>query len=304
MEIIDLNTQKAETCEISIALGNFDGIHIGHQYLIKDNIRKAKDKNLKSSVLLFKNHTKTILKKDKNSKIGIITSYSQKLKLLKELGVEIVYTIDFDKNVMKLTPEEFIKDILLDKLNTKLVTVGFNYRFGNKASGDSKYLKTIGMKEGFEVNIIKPIYIDNEIVSSTNIRNLIRSGDIDKANSFLNRSYSVLGIVVEGTSRGRKLGFPTANIKLNDNYVVPHTGVYKTITMIDDKKYLSLTNIGYNPTFDGDELKIETYILNFRNNIYGKLIEINFDEFIRDDIKFSTAGELIKQMKKDVEHIK
>ncbi|CCQ93059.1 Riboflavin biosynthesis protein RibF [[Clostridium] ultunense Esp] len=304
MEIIDLNNYEESRYETGVALGNFDGIHIGHQHLIKDNIDKAKERNLKSSVLLFKNHTKTILDKEGKSKLEIITPYNQKLEILDRLGVDLIYTINFDKNLMKLSPEEFVRSILIDRLNAKLVTVGFDYRFGHKAAGDSEYLIHLGKEEGFQVNIIEPIYVNEEVVSSTLIRNLIKSGSIEKANNLIGRYYSIVGQVVKGRSRGSKIGYPTANLRLEHEYVIPKTGVYKTITILGDKEYISLTNIGYNPTFNEDELKIENYILNFNNNIYGKHMEVKFLEFIRDDIKFNTTQELIEQIKRDVEYVK
>lgn len=304
MEIIDLNNFEENIYETGIALGNFDGIHVGHQYLIKDNIKKAKDKNLKPSVLLFKNHTKTLLGNKESSKLEIITPYDQKLNILAELGIEVIYTINFDKSIMKLSPEEFVKDILINRLKAKLVTVGFDYRFGHKAAGDSEYLLFLGEKEGFQVNIIKPIYVNNEVVSSTRIRNLIKSGYIKKANNLLGRDYFIIGKVIKGKSRGSKMGYPTANLKLDNNYIIPKIGVYKTITLLDTKEYTSLTNIGYNPTFNENELKIENYILDFSGDLYNKFIEVKFVEFIRDDIKYNTTTELIKQIEKDVEYVK
>lgn len=304
MKIIDAMNSSEKKYVTAVALGNFDGIHIGHQYLLKSNIEKAKEKNLKPSVLFFKNHTKTILKKDENFKIDILTSFEEKIQLLKELGIEIVYVMDFNERIMKLSPELFVKNILLERLNAKLVTVGFDYRFGYKAQGDSNYLKELGKANGFVVNVIDPVYVEGEIVSSTIIRNLIINGYIEKANKLLGRNYCLIGTVIKGRSRGRKLGFPTANIRLNDRYVIPKTGVYKTFTYVDNSKFLSLTNIGYNPTFNEKNLKIETYILDFDEDIYDSIIKIEFMEFIRDDIKFNSVEELKNQMHKDVLYIK
>ncbi len=302
MEIIDLNAEKSNY-ETAIALGNFDGVHIGHKYLIEDNIRKAMEMNLKPGVLLFNNHTKNVLKKNSKS-VPILTSNEQKLKILKDLGVEVVFTMDFNENVMKLSGEEFVENIIIDQLKAKLVTVGFDYRFGYKAVGDCRYLKDLGIKKGFKTNIITPITIDNEIVSSTKIRQLLMEGNIKKANKFLGRYYTIIGQVVKGSNRGTKLGFPTANISPVDNYTIPKIGVYKTITILEEQKYLSLTNIGFNPTFNEKKLKVENHILNFNSNIYGKTIEIMFVDFIREDIKFNTAEKLIEQIKKDIYYVK
>lgn len=302
MKVVDLNNYEDKD-NIAVVLGNFDGIHKGHQYLIGDTIKKANEKNLKPSILLFKNHTKSIINHDTDS-ICILTSNRQKLEILKEMGIKIVYTMNFDENIMKLTSEEFVKNILVKKLNAKLVTVGFDYRFGHKASGDSKYLKQLGEKEGFETNIIMPIYVRDEIVSSTKIRNLIKLGNIKKANELLGRYYTIIGKVITGNRRGKKMGYPTANMDLSHNYVIPKTGVYQTITLLENKKFISLTNIGYNPTFNGEKLKIENHILDFNGNLYDKFIQIQFIDFIREDIKFNTVKELIKQIDNDVEYIK
>lgn len=304
MEIIDAVNKSEKRYATAVALGNFDGIHVGHQHLLNDNIKNAKCKKLIPSVLIFRNHTKTILKDEKNSEIDIITTYEQKMKILEELGIEIAYVMDFNEDLMRLSPDMFIDDIVLGKLNARLVTVGFDYRFGYRAKGNSEYLKEYGKKNGFEVNVIDPVYVDNEVVSSTSIRNFIRSGDIKKANRFLGRNFSLMGTVIRGRRRGRELGFPTANIHLSDRYVIPKTGVYKTFTTIDNKKFLSLTNIGYNPTFDEKELKIETYILDFTGDIYGQTIEVEFTGFIRGDVKFNTVEELKEQMYKDLRYIK
>lgn len=301
MEIIDLNNGKNKY-ETAIVLGNFDGVHKGHQYLINDTIKKANKRNLKPSILLFKNHTRTITNSRRN--VAILTNNEQKIDILRGLGIEVIYTIRFDENLMNLSGEEFVKSILVKKLNAKLVTVGFDYKFGHKASGDSNYLKDLGKKYGFQTNIIKPIYIDGELVSSTRIRNLIQAGKIKKAREILARPYALRGRVVKGSQRGSKLGYPTANIELLDNYIIPKSGVYASSTIIDDQNFLSLTNIGYNPTFNGENLKIENHILNFKKNIYGQSIEIQFLDFIREDIKFKTAQELIKQIELDVNYIK
>lgn len=300
MKIVDLEKHGSEY-NTAVALGNFDGIHKGHQYLIGDTIKKANEKKIKPSILLFKNHTKLTINKNN---VYILTSNKQKLKILKDMGIETVYTMDFNENIMKLSSEEFIKEIIVDKLKAKIVTVGFDYRFGYKASGDSEYLKKLGEVYGFETNIVMPICIDNEIVSSTKIRNLIQLGDVKKANKFLGRYYSIIGNVVSGRSRGRKLGYPTANIELINNHIVPKPGVYKSISLLNGEEFISLTNIGYNPTFNGKTLKIENHILDFNRNIYGEILEVQFLDFIREDIKFNTAEELIEQMNKDVEYAK
>lgn len=301
MEIIDLLNYNETRFNTAIALGNFDGIHIGHQQLIKTMISKSKELNIKSSLLLFKSHTKAIIDKNKPS---MITNNQQKFKIAEELGIDIVYLLDFDDKIMRLSGEEFVRDIIIDKMNGKLLVVGFDYRFGHKASGNSDYLIELGKKYDIDVVVLDPIYKDNQVVSSSIVRELITDGNMLEASNILGRAYSIIGKVIPGKNRGNKLGFPTANIKPIDNYVIPKNGVYMTNTIIDNKRYVSATNIGYNPTFDEDILKIETYILDFEGNIYGKTLEIEFIDFLRNDIKFQSKEALIEQMKIDIEIIK
>ncbi|WMM26576.1 bifunctional riboflavin kinase/FAD synthetase [Tissierella sp. MB52-C2] len=301
MEIIDLSNYNETRFNTAIALGNFDGIHIGHQQLINTMISKAKDLGIKSSLLLFKNHTKATID---NNKPNMITSNEQKFKICEELGIDIIYLLDFDDNLMKLSGEDFIKNIIIDKMNCKLLVVGFDYRFGYKASGDSEFLLELGKKHNIDVIVLDPVYKNNEVISSSIIRNLIAIGHMDEVTNILGRPYSILGKVITGKNRGNKLGFPTANMEPMDNFVIPKNGVYITNTIVDNRRYLSATNIGYNPTFNEDVLKIETYILDFGENIYGKMIEVEFIDFLRDDIKFKNKEELINQMNLDIEMVK
>ena len=301
MEIINIENFKEDRFETAIALGNFDGVHIGHQKLIKEMAEISRKFGLKSSVLLFNNHTKTILD-GKGPKL--ITSLKQKYDLIENLGVDIVYTMSFNENIMKLSPEEFVKGILIEKLNCKAVSVGTDYTFGYKKSGNANLLEKLGNKFHYFVNIVSPMYVNNEIVSSTKIRELIVKGDIDEAKALLGRDYSVRGKVVHGKKRGEKLGFPTANIELLDDYIIPRNGVYATRTIVDNKEYLSATSIGYNPTFEGNELKIESHIINFNFNIYDKVVELKFIRYLRDEYKFETIDLLKKQMHKDIMQVK
>lgn len=304
MEIIDLNksTDSQYNEEVGVALGNFDGLHRGHIKLLKSMIEESKKRNLKSAVLLFKNHTKFLL--NNGNKVKILTSNDDKIEILKNIGIDKIFLIDFNEELMKLSGYDFIKDILINKMNVKYVTIGFDYRFGYKASSTSKDMYNIGLDFNMETKIVDAIYVDEHLISSTLIRNLILEGRLKEANNYLGRYYKIKGKVVHGKKRGHKLGFPTANIDLIEPYPTPKTGVYYTKAIFNNKSYDSLTNIGYNPTFEDEELTIETYIDNFSENIYDKLIEIEFLEFIRDDIKFDSEKDLIKQMETDLKYIK
>lgn len=300
MEIINLDNYKEERFSTAIALGNFDGIHIAHKTLILSMVEDAKKFGLKPGILLFNNHTKKTIEGKSPS---ILTSNDQKIKLLTDLGIEIIYTIDFNKDIMKLSPKDFVEKILVEMLNVKSVCIGFDYRFGFKASGDTNIMMELGNEYGFKVTIIDPIYRDN-IVSSTRIRNLIREGKIEEANELLDRNYSIFGKVVDGNKMGNKLGFPTANIEMEDNFIIPKKGIYETKIILDGKSYMGATSVGTNPTFGNDILKIENHIIDFNQNIYGKIIEVDFVRYLRDEIKFDNIEDLKKQISEDVKNIK
>lgn len=301
MEIIKIENYKENRFKTAIALGNFDGIHLGHKKLIDMMVIDAKDSNLTPSVLLFSKHPKEVLL---GKSPELLTSLKDKNEILKNLGVEIVYETDFTESFRKLSPEDFVKNILIDQLNIESVFVGFDYRFGFKASGDTSVLKSLGKKYNFRVNVIDPVYDEDSILSSSEIRTHIREGNLALANEMLGRRYKVRGIVVHGNKIGRTLGYPTANIELSSNYPIPRVGVYYTKTIIEGKGFFSLTSVGTNPTVGGDSLKIESYILDFEEDIYGKEIQIEFIEYLRDELVFDSLDELRMQMDKDVESVK
>lgn len=301
MEIINLDKEENKYKNVAIALGNFDGIHLGHQELIRKVVEKSRENNLKPSILLFQNHTRATIN---NKKPDMLTTNNQKYKIAKDLGIEVVYTLNFTKEVMSLPQEEFIEKILKDILNCKVVVVGFDYRFGYRAEGTSESLNKIGRVYGIETEVVDPIEIEGEIISSSYIRRLIKDGNLEKANKLLGRNYSIEGKVVSGANRGTGLGFPTANLDYSSEYLLPLLGVYKTKTHIGDREYLSMTDIGYNPTFGEDHIKLETFILDFDSDLYGKTIEIEFLEFLRKGIKFKSKEELIEQLKKDEERVR
>jgi riboflavin kinase/FMN adenylyltransferase len=301
MEILHVENYTEKRFQTAIALGNFDGVHIGHQRLIKKMVDIANDRGLNSSVLLFENHTKSLIE---GAGPLLISSTEQKNGLIKSLGVETIYTIKFDEKLMKLTPEEFIDEILVKRLNVKAIVVGYDYRFGYKASGNSDLLRELGRKYNIQVEILPPVLINEMVVSSTRIRDLIKDGNLEDAKILLNRNFSIQGKVVSGKNIGKKLGFPTANIEPIANYIMPRIGVYSTETIVDGNKYLSATSIGYNPTFGDGSIKIESHIIDFNEEIYNKKIELIFIEFIRDEIKFDSVDSLIEQIKKDVSYVK
>lgn len=301
MEIIKIENYKENRFKTAIALGNFDGMHLGHRKLISTMVEDSKKSKITSSVLLFSKHPQEVLT---GNSPELITSLVDKQDIMKQMGVEIIYETDFSEDFRKLSPEEFIKEFLVDKLNVSSIFVGFDYRFGYKASGNVNVLKELTDKYSLELTIIDPVYDEKRVLSSTEIRTLIKDGNISLANEMLDKYYKVTGKVVHGNKIGKTLGFPTANVELSNNYPIPKKGVYRTNTILDGKKYISLTSIGINPTVGGEILKIETYILDFDKSIYGQLIEIEFIEYLRDELMFNSLEDLKYQMEKDLQSIK
>ncbi len=301
MKIISIDNSKEERFDTAIALGNFDGVHMGHQKLIEVMMEAAKRENYQPSMLIFENHTKSFVY---GNGPRLLSTNSQKNEFLEKLGIKTLYTMKFDDKIMTLSPEDFVKKILIEKLNCKLVVVGVDYRFGHKASGNAEILKEIGKQTGLKVEVVEPVYYKGEIVSSTLIRRLLSEGNIKDANRLLGRPYGILGEVINGKGMGKDLGVPTANMRIATKYVVPRKGVYRTITRINDRYYPSATNVGVNPTFSEQDLKVETHILDFKQSIYGLEIEVYFMEYIRPEMKFDDLEDLKAKMAEDIAYIR
>lgn len=295
IKIFDLDFNEFDLSPKAVSLGNFDGVHKGHQKLMKENIKISKAKNLTPSVLLFKENTKNIL----NGEREYLTSLEDKIEILKNLGIECFCLLEFSDKFKDLSPYEFIEEILYKKLNTKYVIVGDNYRFGKMAKGDIKTLKKYEEDFAYKTKVVDFELDEGKIINSTDIRQMVREGKIEKANKDLGHPFKMQGKVIKGAQRGRLLNFPTANLKPSFKYVTAKSGVYFTRVNIDRNIYYALTDIGTNPTFENKKMKIETYIMDFSKDIYGKNISIEFLEYLRPDYKFNSPEELIAQMEKD-----
>ena len=284
-----------------VALGTFDGVHRGHRVLISEAVKKAKENNGVSVVFTFSNHPLEIIFPDRVPKM--INTLEEKLYLLQELGVDYVVLQTFDKDFAKCTRERFIDDILLGALGAKEIYVGFNYTFGDKGAGNTKYLKEICKEKGFVVNEVSPVIYEGEVLSSTLIRNLILNGELEKANRFLERPFLISEIVEHGKKYGRMLGFPTANLKVV-NKVYPPFGIFGGTTIIEGEteKHSSVINIGKNPTLKPGELSVEVHILDFSKEIYGKRIFVSIEHFMRPEKKFDSFDDLKLGIKQDVEN--
>lgn len=282
-----------------VGLGNFDGLHIGHMALINTTISESRINGLNSLVYTFTKHPETILRKKLFS--PLLTSPGKKVELLSQTPLNYIFFDEFDENYSRMSGEEFVSKILVDRLGVKLAVAGYNYTFGYKGQGNVDFLKEMGKKYNFRVIEIPPVKIDNEVVSSTVIRKYVSRGEMDRVFKLLGRHYSITGTVASGRRLGGTLGFPTANIHPEDFLILPEHGVYVTRTLLEGKLYSSITNIGRNPTFEEKEIIVETHILDFDEDIYGKNIEVFFFEKLRGEKKFRDVNELAAQIAVDVE---
>jgi riboflavin kinase/FMN adenylyltransferase len=280
-----------------ITLGNFDGLHLGHQELIRKVIRRAKETGSRSIVVTFRPHPLKILAPEKCP--PLISIYEEKIKLFEKLGIDVLVKIPFTLEFAKMSPGDFVKGILCDMLGAKEIFVGFNYRFGRGREGNIATLKALGERLGFTVREVEQVSLNGEVISSTKIRHLLRDGEVEHAARLLGRTYTITGIVVKGDGRGKSLGFPTANIAPKHS-IIPAHGVYAVRLFVRDRFYDGIANIGMRPTFDKNVLTIEVHVFDFDEDIYGEDISLYFIGKIRDEKKFGSADELIRQIRRDV----
>ena len=280
-----------------VALDNFDGIHVGHQELIRRTVKSAKISGIKSAVFTFNNHPKNVIAGKKVVKN--IMYHDEKVEMLRNLGINYLFSIDFDYNINHMEAEDFIQNILMDKLKMKELYCGFNYRFGYKAQGDTDLLMKVGRRRGFSLHVMDPVRVKGQIVSSTLIRELIKEGRVDECRLMLGRNYSIGGEVVRGNMIGRTIGFPTSNIMIDENMVTPSNGVYITRCNYNFKQYEGITNVGIKPTIGDNKRVIETHIFDFNHDIYGREIKVEFIKKLRDEMKLPSVDALAEQIQND-----
>lgn len=296
MILIDENFKGNLNKKTYIALGSFDGIHKGHLTLMNKLKNLSELNDSLSMVYTFKNHPLTVINPSKV--IKLIMKNEQKIKVLSDFKIDILCLDLFDENMMHKEAEDFILE-LVKRFNVRGFVVGFNYRFGNKNKGDLILLKKMSKKYKFELYVMDAYKENGEVVSSSRIRKLIENGELKMANQLLTREVVLAGEVVHGKKLGRTIGFPTANLKVEENITIPKKGIYYTNVEIDGVIYKGITNIGNNPTVNGHNTTVETYILDFSKDIYGEKIKLYFIESIREEIKFPSLEELKKQLEKD-----
>jgi len=282
-----------------ITVGTFDGFHSGHKKLFHRVKELAEREKFSSIAITFNPHPRSVLSND--NKVKLLTTISEKTDLIKNCDIENLVIINFTKEFAKTSYEKFVEEILVGKFNLGIFVIGHDHKFGKDREGDEIKLKELAQKYNFDVEIVEPILIDNEIISSTKIRECLRSGDIKKANNFISREYAFSGKVVHGATRGRLLGFPTANIlPMDENKLIPQNGVYAVRCSMDSEEYFGVMNIGFRPTFEiGNNLVIEVHIFNFNQEIYDREITISFIDRLRDEKKFFSKEELIYQIERD-----
>ncbi len=293
--IKDIQDVIAGSC---VTIGNFDGVHKGHQKLIQLACSRAKAQGLVSVVVTFDPHPMQVLQKDRMP--PFITLTRQKIELISQYGPQVCLILEFDMEMARLTPEEFVKKYLLDGLHMREMIIGYDYHLGKGRAGDFKTLTELGEKHGFNVDRLDPVSVEDAVVSSTRIRDLVQAGKVWAVRPLLGRFYQVKGTVVRGMNRGgRLLGFPTANLKLMDE-LFPKPGVYAIWVEIENQVHMGVANIGKNPTFGNDALSVEAHILDYQGNIYGDDIRIHFVQRIRDEKKFNGIDELKERITKDI----
>ncbi len=304
MEIIkDLKDFKPSG-PVILTQGTFDGVHHGHRKILETVIKKAKSRDGVSVLLTFYPHPRLVLYPDDNQ-LKLITTISEKASILEELGLDYLIIQPFTKELSRLSPYQYIKEILSESLSVSTLIIGYDHRFGKNREGSINEITKYSMEFGYEVEQIPEQDIDDCKVSSSQIRKALLSGDLELANNLLGRTFSMCGTVVDGNKVGTTIGFPTANIDLKDAYkLIPKEGVYAVQTVLDGKVLNGMLNIGNRPTFQRNERAIEVHLFDFSDNIYGRDVEILFRKRWRDEHKFENSTLLVEQLKKDEQEIR
>jgi riboflavin kinase / FMN adenylyltransferase len=279
----------------AIAIGVFDGVHLGHQKIIKHLYTTAEKKQLTSIILTFDPHPSNVLEQ---GKIRLLQTIEQRIQEIKKYNIDVIWIIPFTHEFAELPRNEFVSRVIIEKSNAKEIIVGTNFFFGKDRKGDINYLYQASLDHPFNVQSIPPVKKEREIVSSSRIRSDLEQGDIKHANLFLGRPYEITGKVIKGRSRGKNLGFPTANI-YPENEIVPY-GVYITSAILDNVQCPSVTNIGINPTFNHGEIQVESHLIDFEGDLYSQKINLRFLKKIRNEKKFESTQDLSIQIKNDI----
>lgn len=292
-ELAGLSPKK----DMLLTIGVFDGVHLGHKYLISQLTDAAKKQGLLSGVVTFRQHPQEML--SPTTKLPFLTDLDKRTGLLKNEGVEFIIPLSFTPELAQLSPRQFLS-LLKKYLRMRGLVIGPDFALGQHREGNIDTLRSLGQDMGFSVSVIPPRKIDGEVASSTAIREILANGDMKKVHKLMGRPFSLSGPVISGAGRGTKLGFPTANLDIDPQQALPAKGVYATWIYIDNKAYQSMTNIGRHPTFPGSERTIEVLVLDYSGDLYGHELKIDIMERLRDEKQFDSAEDLIKQIAEDV----
>jgi riboflavin kinase/FMN adenylyltransferase len=281
-----------------LTIGVFDGVHLGHKYLISQLKEYARQQNLLSGVITFRQHPQEVL--SSQSQLPFLTDLSQRADLLKNEGIEAIIILSFTHELAQLSARQFLS-LLKEYIRMRGLVIGYDFALGRNKEGNTDALRALGQEMGFSLIVVPPIIIDGEVVSSTAIRNALAEGDMNRVQNLIGRPFHLHGSVIPGAGRGMDLGFPTANLDIDTEQALPAEGVYATWTYIDNKACQSVTNIGYRPTFGDSERTVEVYLLDYHSDLYEHELKIDIVERLRGEKKFNTVEELKKQLTKDVE---
>lgn len=295
------DVKKAALKHPVVTLGNFDGVHLGHQAIFKQVVAWAVAAGGTSAVFTFEPHPLKVLAPSRSPKL--LCTFREKMELIELSGMDAVICAHFTPEFASQKPEEFVREVLVDAIGVKAVFVGHDYAFGKNREGDIPFLREAGARHGFEVHVIGPVKVEGITVSSTKIRQLVNDGEVCLASKLLGRPYAIEGTVIPGHARGRLIGFPTANLT-TPNELPPKEGVYAVTLEIEGKQYKGAANIGKNPTFGDTGVSFEVHIFDFSDDIYGKFLKMKFLKRVRDEFKFKSVDELKEQIKKDVEQVR
>ncbi|MFC1948888.1 bifunctional riboflavin kinase/FAD synthetase [Chloroflexota bacterium] len=292
-ELAGLSPEK----DMVLTIGVFDGVHLGHKYLLSQLKEHARAQNLMSGVVTFHQHPKEML--SPGMEMPHLTSLEEKVRLLKGEGVEAVVTLSFTSELAQLSAGQFV-GLLMKHLRMRSLVIGPDFALGRNREGNADVLRELGQEMGFSVIVIAPVKVNSEVVSSTAIRYALEQGNMKRVISLTGRSFSLQGLITTGAGRGTGLGFPTANLEIDPGQTVPANGVYATWANIDGKAYRAVTNIGRRPTFGGNGRTVETFILDYQGNLYGCEMKIDIVERLRDEKHYDTVEELKKQIAEDL----
>ena len=289
----DYTSQKP----LALSLGMFDGVHLGHKSIIDELIRIGSENSLETAVLTFWPHPRFVF--NPNEDLKLLNTLEEKKFLMEKYGIGTLFLKEFDEEFRNLTGEEFVRQILIKKLNVKYLIIGYDHSFGKNKSGNFELLQKLSKELNFEVEQMEAINIHENNISSTKVRNALLTGNVKEANEMLGYPYSVSGTVVHGKKIGRTIGYPTANIETDSIKLLPRKGAYIVGVLVKNQQYKGMLSIGTNPTVNGEKLTVEVYILDFEGDIYGEPITVEFRDFLHDEIKFEGLEKLIERLDED-----